>query len=85
MVRKEIKDRMDGLIQYNHIDELLITTKEICEGFIEEGFDPEDIKAFLHEKIDNVVNYTKELPYVCRDEYIDSGNSNILGINEENV
>ena len=61
---KEIQNRMDGLIQYNHVDEILNTTKEICETFIEEGFDPEDIKTFLHSKIDNVINYVKELPYV---------------------
>ena len=59
---KEIIERMDGLIQYNHIDEILTTTKEICENFLEEGFDPEDIKTYLYNKIDNVINYTKELP-----------------------
>ena len=61
---KEINDRMDGLTQYNHIDEILTTTREMSENLIEEGFDPEDIKTFLHSKIDNVVNYVKELPYI---------------------
>ena len=84
MLNKEIKDRMDGLIKIESLDTILILTLEICEDFIEDGFDPEDIKTYLHEKIDNVVNWAKEYP-ICKDEYLDSGNSKILGINEENV
>ena len=57
---KRTIDRMDGLIQYNHIDEILTTTKEICEDFLEEGFEPSEIKYYLYSKIDNVVNFQSE-------------------------
>ena len=61
---KRTIDRMDGLVKILHIDEITRTTIEICEDFLEEGFDPIEIKYYLHSKIDNVINFQSEAsPY----------------------
>ena len=57
---KRTIDRMDGLVKILHIDEITRTTIEICEDFLEEGFDPIEIKYYLHSKIDNVINFQSE-------------------------
>ena len=67
-----VEDRMDGLIKIVHVDELLRTTIEICEDFLEEGFDPSEIKSYLHKRINNVVNFQSESsPYKEIDNHND--------------